>query len=285
MKKLLLFAMIISAFVACNSKKSAEEAEQMAMQDATRHELEEAIANRDSLLSLVNQIAAGMDRIRSMENILSQPGEGAFDVRTKIMDDIAAVQLTLQQRKEQLAALEEKLGKSNFTNSQLRATIETLRAQIDEQAAEIVSLKASLEDANTQIAQLSSQVDNLNNVVDTIKSQRNEAINRSRRLNDELNTCYYVAASSKELKEHNILQGGFLKKTKVMEGDFDLGFFTKANKAVFTVLPLYSKKAKVLTNQPAGSYEIVDENGQKVLRVLDTKAFWSLSNFLVVEIN
>lgn len=276
----------VMLFASCDKKNSDTDAQQ-ALQDATRQELEEAVADRDSLLSLVNEISAGMNQIKSMENILntSDADGETSDRKAQVLKDITLLQQTLQKRKQQLEELEGKLKKSNLTNSQLRQTIETLRAQIEEQTAEINSLRMSLNDANARIEELSGAVDSLHNTVDTITSERDAAINRGTELANELNTCYYVAASSKELKDHKILEGGFLKKTKIMEGDFDLDFFTKADKRTLTSINLHSKKAKILTNQPAGSYEIVDNNGQKALRITNSSAFWSLSNFLVIEID
>lgn len=288
MKRFLIMAIAAATLLtACDSKKNEEEARQQAIQDATRQELESAIADRDSLLGLVNEISNGMEQIKQLENILTTKGVGEENSseRDRILADIAAIQKTLEQRKQQLQELEAKLKKSNLTNSELRKTIENLRAQIDSQTKEIESLQARLNEANATIGNLNVTVDSLNSTVDTIASERDAAINRGTELANELNTCYYVAASSKELKEHKILESGFLKKTKIMAGEFDQNFFTRADKRSLTTINLYSKKAKVLTNQPTGSYEIVDNNGQKVLKITNPTAFWSLSNYLVVEID
>ena len=70
-----------------------------------------------------------------------------------------------------------------------------------------------------------------------------------------------------------------------MPDDFEQSYFTKADKRSLTTLQLHSKKAKVLTNQPVDSYEISDQDGQKVLIIKDATKFWSLSNFLVIQID
>lgn len=290
MKKLILLAAVAGLiFSACDNKpKENDEESAQALQAATTQELQVAVSDRDSLLSLVNDISSGMDQIKRLENILSvssgAKGETASQ-RAQIRADIAAIQQTLEQRRQQLADLEAKLNKSSLTNSNLRKTIETLRSQIDSQAAEIETLRTSLEEANTQIGTLHTKVDSLNVTVDTISSQRDAAQLQSVELANELNTCYYVAASSKELKQHKILETGFLRKSKLLKGDFDQSFFNKADKRNLTEIKLYSKKAQVLTNQPAGSYQIADVNGQKVLRITNPDEFWSLSNYLVIKID
>lgn len=278
-----------SLLVSCKDKAAEEEAaRQQALQDATRQELATAVNDRDQLLSLVNEISTGMDQIKRLENILTVSdgiaGETASQ-RAQIEADIAAIQATLQQRREQLADLEARLKKSNLNNKNLQATIETLRSQIDSQAAEIETLRANLADAQTRIGTLTTAVDSLNTTVATVTDERNIAQQEAVDVTNELNTCYYVAASKGELKAHKILETGFLRKSKLLKGDFDQSFFVTADKRTLTSIALHTNKAKVLTNQPEGSYRIVDENGQKVLRILDPVAFWSLSNYLVIQID
>lgn len=289
MKKLILLALSAAVILgSCNNKSEEEAAQEEALQDATKQELATAVADRDRLLGLVNEISSGMDQIKRLENILTvtngMKGETASQ-RAQIQADIAAIQQTLQQRREQLAELESKLNKSNINNANLKKTIQTLRAQIDSQAAEIETLRTNLADANAKIGTLNTAVDSLNSTVTTVTGERDAAQQESVELNNELNTCYYVIASNKELKAHKIIESGFLRKTKIMKGDFDQTFFTTGDKRTLSEIPLHSKKAQVLTNQPASSYRIVDQNGQKVLQITNPDLFWSLSNYLVVKID
>lgn len=289
MKKLLVLALAAASILSACDNKAKEDAaaQQAALQAASKQELQVAVADRDSLLSLVNDISAGMEQIKRLENILSvsNTSEESASQRAQISADIAAIQATLQQRREQLAQLEKKLNQSNLTNANLKKTVENLRAQIDTQSAEIETLRANLDEAKEQIGTLNETVDSLNTTVSDVASQRDAAQRESTELTNELNVCYYVAASSKELKEHKILETGFLRKSKLLKGNFDQKFFTTADKRTLTVLNLHSKKAKVLTNHPSETYEIIDNNGQKALRILNPDSFWSLSNYLVVEIN
>lgn len=272
--------------LSCNNKSNEEAQNAQAIQDATREQLAGALADRDSLLSLVNEISAGMDQIKRLENILTIPGnELSTDQRADIRTDIILIQTALEKRRAQLEELESKLKNSDLSNSKLRKTIETLRMQIDSQAAEIETLRINLEDANQHIGRLTQSVDSLSATVDTVTEERDAARLESVELTNELNQCYYVVASSKELKAHGILQSGFLRKTKIMKGDFDQDYFTTADKRDLNSIPLHSNKAKVLTNQPETSYTIVQANGQKVLRITNKDAFWSLSNYLVVQID
>ena len=289
MKKTLLAGLgALLALSACNQKNETEEAHKQAIADASKVELQNAVADRDQLFLLVNDISQGMDQIKDLENILTVNANAGGETpsqREQIQADIASIQKALQERREKLAELEKKLNNSTLTNNNLRSTIATLRNQIDTQSNEIESLKTNLTAAKARIGELNTAVDSLNTTVTTVTAQKDEAEQQSVDLANELNTCFYAVGSKKELKDNEIIETGFLRKTKIMEGDFDRNFFTTADKRTLTTIPLHSDKAKVLTNQPESSYVIEDVDGQKVLRITNPASFWSLSNYLVVQIN
>ena len=289
MKKTLLAGLgALLALSACNQKNETEEAHKQAIADASKVELQNAVADRDQLFLLVNEISQGMDQIKDLENILTVNANAGGETpsqREQIQADIASIQKALQERREKLAELEKKLNNSTLTNNNLRSTIATLRNQIDTQSNEIESLKTILTAAKARIGELNTAVDSLNTTVTTVTAQKDEAEQQSVDLANELNTCFYAVGSKKELKDNEIIETGFLRKTKIMEGDFDRNFFTTADKRTLTTIPLHSDKAKVLTNQPESSYVIEDVDGQKVLRITNPASFWSLSNYLVVQMN
>lgn len=289
MNKFLTLSLIAAlSLTACNKKSQQEIDDETARAEATREELASAVADRDQLLSLVNEINSGMDQIKQLENILTVsnniPGETATQ-REQIQSDIAAIQKALQDRRERLAELEKKLENSSLTNNNLRNTIASLRSQIDSQAEEIASLKTNLGEAQARIGQLDAAVDSLNTTVSAVTDERNVAQEESVNLANELNTCYYAIGSKSELKDRHIIETGFLRQTKLLKGDFDQSFFTTADKRTLTRIALHSKKAEILTNQPEGSYLMDSDNGQKILVITNPDAFWSMTNYLVVKID
>ena len=51
-------------------------------------------------------------------------------------------------------------------------------------------------------------------------------------------------------------------------------------------IPLEMKKAKILTNHPEGSYSLVkNDKGLLTLVISDPQNFWSLSKYLVVNVD
>lgn len=70
-----------------------------------------------------------------------------------------------------------------------------------------------------------------------------------------------------------------------MQADFQQSYFTKADKRELRSIPTHAKKAKISTNMPAESYTIQDEGGTKVIKITDPEKFWSLSNYLVIQVD
>lgn len=285
MKKLLAFAIAAAAiFTSCTDKQKAQEAQAAA--DASKAELVAAVADRDELLNLVNEISGGMEQIKQLENILSVSGTSETPgQREQIKADIVAIQQTLSERRQKLADLENKLSKSAVANANLKKTIAALNEQIDTQAAEIGVLRQNLGEAQETISTLVNKTDSLANTVNSVTAALDSTSVKNTQLTNELNLCYYAIGTKAELKDNGIIETGFLRKTKVMEGDFNREFFTVADKRTFTTLDLGSDKAEVLTNQPENSYVIVENGGHKTLRVTNPAAFWSLTNYLVVKID
>lgn len=287
MKKLFLIAAAgMLTLVSCQRKVSDSESSEV---DSASDSLRIALANQDSLLVLMNDMAEGMAQIKQMENILSATNDISVesqDKRKQLRNDILIIQQALQMRKDRLNELELKLQRSKGDNATLQKSIQTLKEQIADQENTIETLRSDLAVANASIQKLTANVDSLNAEVASVTVAKNEAEEEAANLTSELNTCYYALGSKKELKEHKLIETGFLRKTKIMPQDFEEGYFTRADKRTLLNIDLHSKKANVLTNQPKDSYEIIDTpNGGKMLKILAPSRFWNTSNFLIIEID
>ena len=292
MRKIIAILLASMTIWSC-SNDSKQNEEQIALQDtinANKEALVKAIADRDSLFSLINDISDDMDQIKSLENILASNTwtSETSSKKEKIKNDLQILKNTLQQRQQKLNELEKKLKDSKLTNTKLEKTIETLKTQIAEHQAEIENLNTALTSAKGQIVKLENDKDSLNKPITTVSAEKakveeiaEEAITNV----NELNKCFYAIGSKKELKQNKILESGFLKKTKVMQGEYDQNFFSVADKRTLKKINLHSKKAKILTNHPANSYELQDVDGQKTLLITNPSIFWNLSNYLVIQID
>lgn len=288
MKKSVLIAIAGLLLTTTSCHKRAEQAQNDNV-PTTSDSLRVALANQDSLLVLMNDVADGMAQIKQMESILSSTNDlsaESKDRRQQIRNDMLLIQQTLQTRRDRLAELEKKLQNSSANNSTLQKSIQTLKAQIADQEGTIESLRNDLANANIHIERLTANIDSLNTTVASVTAAKEEVEQVASDLTNELNTCYYAIGSKSELKEHKLIETGFLRKTKIMPEDFEQSYFTMADKRNLTTIDLHSKKAKVLTNQPSDSYTITEApNGTKVLKITSPARFWSVTNFLVIQVD
>lgn len=282
-----LVSLVAVSFPSCQDKEKTEQvqAENTVLNDKLRQTLE----TQDSLFALINDITQGMSQIKEIERIVATPGSlnGESPSRKEqLRNDMMALQQALQERRQRLEQLEKQLNQTSGKNGTLLTTIENLKAQIAEQQTEITTLNNQLAEANIKITALGTQVDSLATVATTEQEGREQAEQHAVELNNELNTCFYAVGSKGELKKNKIIQTGFLRKTKILPSDFDANYFTQADKRTLTTIPLHSRKAQVITNQPKDSYTIQDDgSGQKVLRITNPERFWSISNFLVIQVD
>ena len=269
--------------------------EQEAMrQDSINAALQDSIntanAEKDSLMQLMGDIADGMQQIKELEDIVSVNnlnGETP-DRKKQLRDDIVLIQQSINKHKQRLADLERRLKQSTNYNATMQKSIDNLKAQLEDQQKTINGLTEQLAAAHIQIKNLNQSVDSLNTVTKNVTREKEAAVQETKQLThevDNLNTCYYVIGSKKELKANKIIETGFLRKTKILEGDFEMSYFTKADRRTLNEIPLHSNKAQLMTNHPKDSYEIVDHGNVKTLHIKDAHRFWEKSNFLVVKVD
>lgn len=286
MKKIIpIFAIALMCFTACDNGKLKQAEERNVQLDSS---LQEAKANQDSLLVLLNDITDGMNQIKDLEKILSNTNDLSAESKTRkeqIKNDMAAIQQALQERRLRLAELETKLKNSQQYSNTLKKTVENLKAEIANQEATISTLRNDLAAAKIQVDQLNVRIDSLNSTVDSVTVEKQRAEEDVKIVTDELNVCYYAIGSKKELKEAKIIETGFLRKTKLLQADFQQTYFTTADKRMLNTIPTHAKKAKILTNMPEGSYHFESVDGLQMLQITDPVKFWSLSNYLVIQVD
>jgi chromosome segregation ATPase len=277
------------------SCQRANQLEKEAMrQDSINAVLQDSIntanAEKDSLMQLMGEIADGLQQIKELEDIMSVNnlnGETP-DRKKQLRDDIVLIQQSINKHKQRLAELERRLKQSTNYNATMQKSIDNMKTQLEEQQKTINNLTEQLAAAHIQIKNLKQSVDSLSTVNKNVTREKEAAEQHSKQLTtqvDNLNTCYYVVGSKKELKANKIIETGFLRKTKILEGDFEMSYFTKADRRTLNDIPLHSNKAQLMTNHPKDSYEIVDNGNGKTLHIKDAHRFWEKSNFLVIKVD
>ncbi len=301
MRKILYFvaALVVMAGIASMSSCKKDKAEVAKVnQDsidnlALTDSLATIRAEKDTLAALMMEVSDGMNQILDMQNQMSVENlnNDSPDKKIQLRNNILAIQQGIVEQKQRVAQLEKRLKQSTNYSDAMKKQIASLKQQLDHQESIINSLTAQLQAAHVTIKNLNTKVDSLNtenahvtSAYNSASARAQEETQRANNLVNEMNVCYYVVGSKKELKRQKIIETGFLKKTRVMEGDFTQSYFTKADKRTLNRIALHSKKAEIMSRHPSGSYVIEDEGGQKVLKITNPSRFWELSNYLVVKI-
>lgn len=287
MKYVVFVGICTAVMLASSCSTSSERTEEIAnVTTELTDSLQTANAEKDSLLGLLNEISSGMAQIKDIEQLVtSDLSKETQDRKDQIRTDMMIIQQTMLERRQKLETLEAKLRKSTNYNAEMQRTIKSLRFQIETQEATILELQTALRNAHVEIGDLNLRVDSLRRENSEITREKLAAQDESIQLSNQLNTCYYVIGSKSELKKYNIIETGFLRKTKIIEGDFEKSYFTKADKRTLSSINLHSSKVKVLSNHPDDSYRIVENNGTKMLEIINASKFWDLSNYLIVQID
>lgn len=288
MKKLMICLGIGAVlFSACsgNEKKQLDEDSQKIVELSEQYK--EATNFNDSLMLLMGDIYTGLDSINQQEGLLYNMGSGDnVDRRAEIRQNLANIRARLAANKALLAKMEAQVNSSNKDNAVLKKTIAQLKAHIEQQDAKIAQLNADLENAKGQITQLNTQVEEGKQQVAEANAATDEARAQATAAENEANQCWYALGTNKELKNNGLLSKKFLGATKVLQGEINRNYLTKADKRTLNSIPTNGKKVKIWSNMPAGSYEIVGEkDGPKTIRIIDKNAFWSRSNILVIQVD
>lgn len=288
MKKFILpFVAIALLLSSCGESGSSKQLREE--NDSLKTALSQVQNEFDETLSILNDVESGFQKIREAENYVSTqtsqeitPGK-----RERITNDIAMITETLEKNKDQLSKLKDQLNKQGNKSSQLQKMVDRLTAEVEQKTQLIVTLQEELAKKDIRINELDRSVSALNTQVSQITEEAQKQKNTIKEQDKEINSAWYIYGTTSDLKKQNILTGGGLfKRKELLRGDFDKEMFNHVDIRTLQVLEIPAKKAKILTNHPEGSYTLgKDVSGQMVLTITEAKAFWSLSRYLVIDIN
>ena len=287
MKKNLFFYVYLLLFASC-TQFSSEYKRTKQENDSLKLYILKNEAETNELLSTLNAVEEEIQSIRITEDLLMiQKDSELTDTRREQMKkNMNLISEALKKNRQRLAELQEKLNASNINVSALQKTIDRLTKEMNEKSEIIVVLRNEIDNKEVRIEELALQIEELH-----VDMKELEDVNLSQsglivEQDQELNTVYYCFGTIKELKEQNILTGGGLfSKSKTMQGNFNFDYFQTIDKRKVTSIPLYSSKATIKTNHPTGSYQFnKDSDGKLSLEIIYPTLFWSLSNYLVIEV-
>jgi len=282
------FVIAIIFFSSCG-KQSADYKKLKAQNDSLMNAKQKLQGEIDGYFSAMNQIEENIEKIKSTENTISiQPvgQELNQDQQTKINEDMVYLSQMLQTNKDELARLKLKLKKSGFKSNELESTISRLTKSLEEESTKIAALQTQLAEKDSLIAQLGTTVNELGKNVENLSTEVKSKETKIKEQDENINTVWYVFGTKKELKEQKIVTSdGLFSPQRVLQRDFNKNYFVRIDARNTKSIPLYSTRAKILTNHPKSSYTLEKENGNFILLIVDPTQFWSVSKYLVIEVD
>lgn len=290
MKKLVFVFLSVGVLASCNVKNSDEYKDLQAKNDSLMRATSANNSELTEALGIINEVEENFKQIKEAEKYLSiesaNTGEMNKDTKTRVNDNFQMINEILKKNKESIRALNSKLKNNGGQLSSLQKTIERLNIELAERGKIIAELQESLASRDKQIAEMTANIKDLNTNVENLSDQVMDQASTIKQQDTALNTAYYIFGTSKELKESKVISGSFLSSPKVLKESIDRSVFVKIDIRDVKAIPVYAKKAKVLSEHPKASYSLdKDSNGQLVLNIIDYKKFWSLTPFLVIEVH
>jgi len=270
-------------------KQSADYKTLKAQNDSLMNSKLELQREVDGYFSAMNQIEQNIEKIKTTQNTIAlQPvgQELTDDVRSKINDDMVYLSEMLQTNKDELARLKTKLKKSGFKSAELEQTILRLTKSLDEQSEKVAILQTQLAEKDSLISQLGTTVNDMGKNIENLSTDVKVKETKIKEQDEAIHTAWYVFGTRKELKEQKIITSdGLFSAQKILQRDFNKNYFVRIDARNTKSIPLYSTRAKILTNHPKSSYTLEKENGNFVLLIVDPAEFWSVSKYLVIEVD
>lgn len=278
-KKILFFILMAAnmAFVGCSKGAGGTDS------DATKNDSVSQLADVsletsevDYMVDIVNAVASCLDSIQLQEQLIFNLSEET--PKEQIVARLSSFKKLLAEKQLQINELAGQNKSNKVALANFQKMVEYLQQQLAEKTEQIAQLEDAVQNKNAKISELRYNINTLTAESDYLKDQNYEQ-------DKLLNQAFYIVAAKKELKELGLLEGGALSKKRANYANIDKTQFKKVDIRGFEKLVINSKKPKLITEKPEGSYTLSENgDGTSTLRITDAKAFWSASPYLIIQL-
>ena len=236
----------------------------------------------ESMLADLNDISAGMQSLRDAERLLTLEtiNENKANSKSKqqlnqLKKDVQAITEAIASYKEQISKLE---GKNKSQSAEFKRLIAGLNAELDQRTQKLNEITKQLAVKTEEVANLTENVEAL----DKANKSQQMTINEQ---DMAIHQGHYLIGNRKELKEAEVISRQGIFCPPIVSSQAQKANFTDLDIREMKVIPLNSKKAKLLSVRPADSYTLeTGEDGNMTLKINDENNFWKQTKYLVVMI-
>lgn len=286
-----IFILMASCFFFSCKNEKVDMSKYMSERDSIMKINQQKEQELNELNSILNTVASGLDSIAVQEGILysNKSKDGILLSKDQIAANLNYMSELLSRQRHKIKALQDSLSSKKGVGGsilKMQKVIEFLNTQLSEKDAMIKTLQADLNNKKNDISQLRSTLVSMKNKSESIE-KKNAALSKALSTQDEIiNECYVKIGTKKQLMASGLLQGGFLKKKKINYGEVDKNKFNAVDIRKFREITLKSNNPKILTPLPNNrSYHFEDNgDGTCALVITNPTQFWSVSNFLIIQL-
>lgn len=281
-----LLAMFMLLMSGCNNQ-GGDIMQLVAERDSLKNQNEVQNEKLTAITGTITAINAALDSIALQEGmIFASDSREAPLTRLDALKNLQRFEGVLNKQKEKIAALEAQLAEQKEDKG-LKGLVEHLQNQLREKDAQIAMLKSELSKKDVNISQLRREVASQRSLI----SEQTEAIAQLDKKNriqttaltkqDEvINTCYVMIGTKSDLKRRGIIKG----KKLLADGALDKSKFAKVDIRKFKEISFEAKRPRILTNTPPSAYTLATKGKHSyTLYITNVTAFWSISNFLIIQ--
>lgn len=243
----------------------------------------------ESVLGLVMEVEEEINKVSEAENRLKigrAKGEFSENDREQLLSDIRTMTSSLEKNKAELAKKMEELQRKDINIASLNKKINQLQQQIVQKENVINQMNQLLASKDSLILEQGRQITELGETAgaqETTIALQDKTISEQDR---KLHRAHYCFGTNAELKEQKIIKSRFLRSDEVLPDGYNKDYLITIDIREVTEIPLFAPNAKVLTDHPSSSYELIkDGNKNMILKIKDIDSFWSRGRNLVVEVN
>ena len=275
-------------------EQSAKYRELQAQLDSIQITSAQRDAEFEEVFAVLNEIEKGLQTIRETERMLTIQsvvgGEISAKAREQMKKDMSFVIATLESYKAQIATLE-KEKRSQSTEFQKR--LNSLRTELEAKTRLIEDLSYQLAERDRLLRMQSEQIVSLDQSIAGLKQDLGVLQQESARKEDKIEaqdytiySAYYILGEKAHLIAANVMSKGGLFRAAKISYQAEQKAFTRVDVREVTQIPLHSKRAKVLSIHPSGTYTLdADDNGILTLYISRPEVFWEQTKYLVVKLN
>jgi len=199
-----------------------------------------------------------------------------------------------QEALDRIAVLRASIARSKQRIRQLEASLRLSGNRIAGLEKLVANLKQSVAEKEQAVAELTSRVENLSNQVagleNTVQENQQTLREREQTIEDkrrENATIYYVVGSKDALTKVGavVATGGVLGMGKTLQASPAVkdSALTPLDTDQSSIVPIGSAKARVISSQPASSYQLTPGlDGKMELHITDAKQFRQVKTLVIM---